>query len=101
MKFAFGKSLLILAMVLLCGCAKPVKEIVYVDRPVEVKVPVTVYPHIEEINCPKLPISKITKDTPDAQVAEYYVRSIRIQKGCLDLYKKTIQEINRKALTQQ
>ncbi len=96
-----GKALIIPILVALCfGCAKPTKEIVYVDRPVEVQVPVTVYPYIEEIQCPKLPISKITKDTPNAQVVEYYVRSVKIQKACLDLYKKTIQEINKKAKPQ-
>lgn len=54
----------------------------YIDRPVEVKVPVIV-PHPEPpvVNEPELPISKLDKESTPNEVAKAYAISIKLLKG--------------------
>lgn len=85
---------LILALFLF-GCAKPQQETIYVDKVVEVAVPVIKYPHIEEIQCPQLPIKKLTLKSTNQEVVEAYVQSVKIQNDCIELYKKTIRAVNK------
>lgn len=94
-KKSFGITI-ILCFILLSGCAKNPTVIQYVDRPVEVKVPVTVYPDIKPIVCPKLPIFKLNEQSTNSEIAEAYVRSVKIQRGCLKLMEESIKAVRQK-----
>ena len=79
---------LILSLFVLFGCSpKVVTETVYVDRPIEVKVPVVVYPEIKTITCKRLPILDVNENTPDEQVMAAYINTIKIQKDCINLHR--------------
>lgn len=77
---------------LLVGCAttKPV----YIEKVVEVKVPVIEKVTIEDIQCPPLPIRKITKDTPSKTVVEYYVQTVKVQNECIRSYRELVKAVN-------
>lgn len=87
---------LTICFILLAGCAKNPTVIQYVDRPVEVKVPVTVYPNIEPVTCPKLPIVKLNENSTNAEIAEAYVRSVKIQGKCIKLLEESIKKVQQK-----
>lgn len=73
-----GCILLVLALAL-SGCASkaPEEKIVYVDKPVEVKVPILKEPEFTRPSKPKNYLAKLTKDSTSKEVAEAYVNTLK------------------------
>ena len=73
-----GCIFLVLAL-LLSGCASkaPEEKIVYVDKPVEVKVPILKEPEFTRPTRPKNYLSSIGKDSTPQEVAEAYVNTLK------------------------
>lgn len=67
-------TILILSL-LLVGCSK--EHIVYIDRPLEVKVPVVERPAIKPLKRPELSVSKLTNESTPKDVAESYYNSLK------------------------
>ena len=74
-----GSIILILALAFFSGCASksPEEKIVYVDKPIEVKVPVLKEPEFTRPSKPKNYLSKISKNSTSQEVVEAYVNTLR------------------------
>ena len=86
--------LIILTMML--GCTSPQKcepTIQYIEKPVEVKVPVMVKPNVEIPNEPVYPIKSITDKSTEREVAEAYYRTVFMQRDYILLLRKTLEKI--------
>ena len=73
-----GCILLVLALIL-SGCAAkaPEEKIVYVDKPVEVKVPILKEPEFTRPSKPKNYLASLKKESTPQEVAEAYVNTLR------------------------
>lgn len=75
---AKGTVLCILVLGLsLCSCAKQQEKIVYVDKPVQVEVPILKTPEFTRPTPPKDYVAKITKNSTSREVAEAYVNTLK------------------------
>lgn len=61
----------------LCSCAKQQEKIVYVDKPVQVEVPIMKTPEFVRPTKPTDYVARITKDSSPKEVAEAYVNTLR------------------------
>lgn len=64
-------------LIIFSGCA-PKQEQVYVDRIVEVKVPVTQEIRLKRHYLPRLPIDTLTQDSTAGEVASAYRQTVDI-----------------------
>lgn len=74
-------SFIVLFLIGSLGCAstKCTPEIQYVDKIVEVKVPVVMKPTIQKVKKPSLPINKLKKDATPKEIVEAYYNSLKLQ----------------------
>jgi hypothetical protein len=64
-----------MALALLGGCAKQVE---YVDRVVEVKVPVAIQPAVKPVGRPRLPIKDLGSESTPGEVATAYKATVDV-----------------------
>ena len=88
---------ILVLILLLTGCAGPSQKcepvIQYIEKPVEVKVPVMVKPNITIPKEPSYPINNITKSSSDQEVTEAYYKTVFMQRDYIVLLKKTLEKI--------
>lgn len=69
------KILILLLFFVLSACSS--KEVVYIDKPVEVMVPVYKNIAIKPVNKPILPVNKLSESSTPQEVAEAYYNSLK------------------------
>lgn len=74
-------------ILLLVGCSK--EHIVYIDRPIEVQVPIIEKPAIKPIKKPILSVSRVNNESEPKDVAEAYYNSLKE----LLLYTKKLEKL--------
>lgn len=69
---------LIIVILFCCSCSYKNPEVIYIDKPVYVNVPVLEIPKIKPIIKPNLPIYNITTKSQPNDIAEAYYNTIQI-----------------------
>ncbi len=89
-------SLLIFALLLISGCSlQNGKEanVQYIEKPIEVKVPVLVKPDIKIPNEPEYPIKSLTKNSSNKEVVEAYYKTVFMQRDYIVLLRRTLEKL--------
>ena len=92
-------ALALIIMLFFTACARKT-EIIYVDRPVTVEVPVAVTPEIEPIKAPRYKLNELSKTSSPREVAEAYATTVkqmhayirRLESALKPLYKKDFRD---------